>query len=257
MKGKRIDFLSADAAKFNELRDDWRSAASSCALSKAGLRVAAILPGYVSREYGYAFPTDRDLAGDITADEKTAKRGLLALETKGLIERKTRSKRNDRGTVVGRIRRIYLTMPEGTVLPFRPKGQSPKGQAEPKGQKRVTEGTPVCPDIPDRTTPDTKIRRERKVSSYVPAREGEPKGYEGDRSFLDAFDLTLMVMTDENPIGAGEIELIVQQAFDETTASNDLFMPFFWRDVCNLRTGDTAQWFMRRAGQLIHRRAAA
>lgn len=256
MTGKLIDFLSVDAARFNQLRDEWRSAASSCALSKAGLRVAAVLPGYVSREYGYAFPTDRDLARDITADEKTAKRGLVALEAKHLIKRETKSKRNDRGIVIGKIRRIYLTMPEGTVLPFRPKGQSPKGQAEPKGQKRATEGTPVCPDIPDRTTPDNEDRRERRVSSYVPAREGWPKGYEGDVKFLDAFDETFMAITDGKPIGAGEIEMLVHQAFDETTLCDDTFMPFTWSDVRALRSGQTAEWFMRRAGQLIHRRAA-
>lgn len=258
MTTHRIDFLSADAARFNALRDQWRSAASSCALSRAGLRVAAVLPGYVNREYGYAFPTDRDIAGDISADEKTAKRGLLALEGKGLIERDTKSKRNERGVIIGRLRRIYLTMPEGTVLPLRPKGQSPKGQPEPKGQKSSTEGTPVCPYIPDRTTPDNSIGSgRRRVGSYVPARENVPSPYRNDPDFLDTFDRIVMEVTDGKPIGAGEIDRIVQEAFDHTTDSSELFMPFHWRDVCALRTSETAEWFLRRTGQLIHRRAAA
>jgi len=177
MKGKRIDFLTVDDARFNALSDEWRSAASSCALPKAGLRVASVLPSYVNREYGYAFPKDSDLARDITADQKTAKRGLVALENKGLIERLTKAKRNERGAVIGRLRRIYLTMPEGTVLPFQPKGQLPKGQVSPKGQKQATEGTDGCPNIPDIDTPDKEIRSGRKELGSVPARDGCPVGY--------------------------------------------------------------------------------
>ncbi|MCX5579446.1 hypothetical protein [Kaistia terrae] len=64
-------------------------------------------------------------------------------------------------------------------------------------------------------------------------------------------------MTDGRVIGAGEIGRIVQEAFDKTTGSSPLFMPFFWSDVCALRKNDTEEWFRRRAGQLIHRRAAA
>lgn len=256
MKAQRIDFMSADAAQFNQLRDQWRSAASSCALSKAGLRVATVLPTYVNREYGYAFPTDRDLANDITATEKTVKRGLLDLEGKGLIERKTHTKYNEQGTVIGKVRRIYLTKPEGTVLPFQQKGHLQKGQAGQKGQKPATEGTPVCPYIPDRITPDKEIRREKKVSCYVPAREGCPVGYRNDDDFLDAFDRFLLEATDGRQIAAGEITRIVQRAFDAATDSSDMFMPFHWRDVCALRSSETAEWFIRRAGQLIHRRAA-
>lgn len=255
---KRIDFVSVDAARFNALRDEWRGAASSCALSKAGLRVATVLPTYVNREYGYAFPTDRDLANDITADETTVKRGLRALDEKGLIERNTYSKRNETGNVVGKVRRIYLTKPEGAVLPFTPKGQSPKGQASPKGQKRATEGSYGVPYIPDRTTPDKVTGSgERKLGSYVPARENCPVGYRNDDDFLDAFDRFLIEATDGKPIGAGEIERIVQQVFDRTTDSSDMFMPFHWRDVLGLTDGSTAEWFIRRAGQLIHRRKAA
>jgi DNA-binding MarR family transcriptional regulator len=254
---RRIDFLSADAAAFNVLRDQWRSAASSCSLSKAGLRVATVLPGYVNREYGYAFPTDRDLADDIAADETTVKRGLRALEGKGLIERETKAKRNDSGVVVGRVRRIYLTAPERTVMPFQPKGHSPKGQAQPKGQKRATEGSYGCPYIPDRTTPDKEIGSgEGNLGAYVPAREGCPVGYSGDDDFLDTFDRILIETAGFMPIGPAEIDLIVQRAFDKTTDSSALFMPFHWKDVRALRSGNTAEWFRRRTGQLIDRRAA-
>lgn len=251
MTGTRIDFLSVDAARFNHLRDRWRSVASSCALSKAGLRVATVLPGFVSREFGYAFPTDEDLSSAIGASNpSTAKRGLVSLEGADLIERKTMVKRDGKGEAIGRIRRIHLTLPQVKV-------QEVKVQPEVKVQKRGGEGSPVCTNIRDRITPDNEIRHERKVSSYVPAREGWPKGYEEDTNFLDDFDRFLMAATDSKPIGAGEIEQIVQKAFDAATDSSDLFMPFHWRDVLALRSGQTAQWFLRRAGQLIHRSAAA
>ena len=151
---------------------------------------------------------------------------------------------------IGRLRRIYLALPEV-------KGQEVKGQPEVKGQKTGGEGTPVCPNIRDRITPDKEIRRERKVSSYVPAREDVPSPYRNDPDFLDTFDRIVMGMTDGRPIGAGEIDRIVQQAFDQTTDSSDLFMPFHWRDVRALRSPETEMWFRSRAGQLIHRRAAA
>lgn len=249
MKGHRIDFLSADAARFNALRDQWRSAASSCALPKAALRLASILPAYVNREYGYAFPTDYDLARAIEKDVKTVKRGVAALDDAGLIDRQTMVKRDEKGEAVGRLRRIYLTLPEV-------KGQKVKGQPEVKGQNPGGEGTPVCPNIPDRITPDKETRREKKVSAYVPARENVPSPYRNDPDFLETFDRTVMAMADGRPIGAGEIERIVHQAFDHTTNSSDRFMPFHWREVCALRSSETATWFRGRVGQLIHRRAA-
>lgn len=262
MTAQRIDFVSVDAARFNALRDQWRSVASSCALSKAGLRVATVLPTFVSREFGYAFPTDEDLASAIgTSNPSTAKRGLVSLESAQLIERQTMVKRDPKGEAIGRLRRIHLTIPEVKVQEVKVhpdvKGQIVKGQPEVKVQKRQGEGSPVCTNIPDRITPDnSNSSGERKLGSYVPAREGCPIGYTGDDDFLDAFDRFLIEATDGKPIGAGEIEKIVQVAFDRTTDSSDMFMPFHWSNVLDLRTGDTAQWFMRRAGQLIHRRAA-
>lgn len=257
MTGKCIDFLSVDAAGFNQRRDQWRSAASSSTLSKAGLRVATVLPTYINREYGYAFPTNQDLARDIDCDQKTVKRGLADLENNELIERKTKLKRNDRGEVSGKVRRIYLTTPQVIAPPFHPKGQSPKDQAEARGRKRATEGPPVCPYIPDRTTLDKKIRREKKGISAVPVRKDVPSAYRNDTAFLDTFDETVMAMTDGQQIGAGEMERIVQQAFDQTTNSNDLFMPFHWNSLCDQRFNDptAAGWFRQRTGQLIHRRA--
>lgn len=158
---QRIDFASADAATFNALRDKWRSVAAGCALSKAGLRVASVLPSFVNREYGYAFPSDDDLANSIAAVAKTVKRGLSALDSAGLIDRETKAKRDASGVVIGKARSFYLTLTEGTVSAIPPKGQLPRGQVSPKGQKPSTEGAYGCTNIPDRTTPDIISNREQ------------------------------------------------------------------------------------------------
>ena len=83
-----------------------------------------------------------------------------------------------------------------------------------------------------------------------------PSAILNDTDFLDAFDHFFMEAIDGRPIGAGELESIVQLAFDQATDSDDMFMPFHWRDVLSLTKSDTADWFIRRAGQLIHRKAA-
>lgn len=114
-------------SEFNDYVDWWRSAASGGALSKAGLRVATVLPSFVNREFGYAFPTDEQLASEIKADAKTAKRGLAALDKANLIDRVVQSKIGLHGKVTGKSRRIFLCFPtEGTTI-AEPKGQTPKG----------------------------------------------------------------------------------------------------------------------------------
>lgn len=161
MNARRIDFKSADAARFNALRDEWRSAAAGSALSRSGLRVASVLPTFVNREYGFAFPTDEDIAKEIGKSRETVKRGLDALREFHLIERVTLPKRDRRGVVVGKVRRIYLTIPEQNFQPSpkgqlagSPKGQPPKGQPSPKGQFWPTEGSYGGANIPDSNTPD-------------------------------------------------------------------------------------------------------
>lgn len=256
MTSNRIDFLSADAARFNALRDQWRDVASGSALPKVAHKLASLLPGYVSREYGYAFPTDEQLSETIKATPRTVGRGMNALHAAGLIERQTMVKRDEKGEAIGRLRRIFLTMPNQAGERTISERTEVNGQPDVNGQNRVGERTHVVRIYPDRTTPDKENRRERKVSSYVPAREDVPSPYRNDSDFLDAFDRIVMDLTDGKPIGAGETERIVQQAFDQTTDSSDLFMPFHWRDVCALRSSETANWFRQRTGQLIHRRAA-
>lgn len=257
MKGQRIDFLSAEAARFNALRDQWRDVASGSALPKVAHKLASLLPGYVSREYGYAFPTDEQLAEIIKATPRTVGRGMNALDAAGLIERQTMVKRDEKGEAIGRLRRIYLTLPNQAGERTPSERAEVNGHPEVNGQNQAGERTTVVRIYPDRITPDKEIRREEKVSAYVPARENVPSPYRNDVEFLDTFDRIVMEMSDGKPIGAGEIERIVQGAFDRTTNSSDLFMPFHWRDVCALRSSDTEHWFRRRAGQLIHRRAAA
>ncbi len=251
MTAHRIDFLSADAAAFNALREEWRGAASGSALPKVAHKLASVLPGYVSREYGYAFPTDEQLADVIRATPRTVGRGMKALDAAGLIERQTMVKRDEKGEAIGRLRRIYLTLPatpgERTEV---------NGQPEVNGQNPVGERTAVVRIYPDRTTPDNKISSDRKVSSYPPARESYPIGYSGDDDFLNAFDRSLIEAAAFKPIRSTELEPVVQQAFDKTTDSSELFMPFHWQDVRALHSSDTAKWFIRRAGDLIDRRAA-
>lgn len=266
MTAVRIDFLSGDAARFNDLRDKWRSVASSCALSKAGLRVATVLPNYVSREFGYAFPTDEQIATDIQKDVKTAKRGIAALDDANLIEREIKTRTGNGGKVVGRNRRIYLCIPSSATGHVPPKGQNeaepkghlPKGHVPPKGQKSTTEGTYGCPYIPDTHTPDKESGSGiETVTVSLYARENVPSAYANDNEFLDTFDRIVIEMTEGKEIGAGEMSKICETAFNRTTDSSDIFMPFHWADVCMLRSKETEQWFYQRVGQLVYRRNAA
>jgi hypothetical protein len=257
MTKQRIDFLSVDAARFNALRDQWRDVASGCVLPVVAHKLASLLPAYVSREYGYAFPTDEQLAETIKATPRTVGRGMNALDTADLIERKTVVKRDDKGEAVGRLRRIYLTLPDQVGERTTSERTGVNGQGEVNGQDQVGERTTVVRIYPDRITPDNSNGSGARKHSAMPAREGCPVGYTDDFDFLDAFDQIVVEMTDGREIGAGEISTIVQEAFDRTTGSSPLFMPFFWSDVCKLRKNDTEEWFRRRAGQLVHRRAAA
>ncbi|SFJ58280.1 hypothetical protein [Aerobium aerolatum] len=254
---RRIEFRSADAARFNALREEWRVAASGRPLPKVAHKLASLLPGYVSREYGYAFPTDEQLAGLGKCSTRLIGKGMLALERAGLIERQTIVRRDEKGEAAGRIRRIYLTMPSerNTFMP-EVNGTEVNGTPEVNGTNWVSERNPVFRIYPDRTTPDNKSSIERKVSSYAPTREGFPIGYADDDDFLDAFDRALIETARINPTDFADLERLVQQAFDRTTDKCEMFMPFHWRDVRALRSGDTAEWFRRRADQLIERRAA-
>lgn len=296
MTGRRIEFPSDDAARFNALRDEWRGVAASLPLSASARRVATVLPTYVSREYGYAFPTDEQLAGDIKSDPKTAKRGLTALEGADLIERDTTTRRGA-GVVAGKMRRIFLCLPtEGTTEPVpkgqesaSPKGQPPRGQVENKGQKTPTEGTYGCPYIPDTHTPDLKIRfGDRKGSVYeedvpsvapVPSAQAVPSApaqksagrkfdplprnpypelgsWGSDTEFLATFD-RLVLEKSQHGVGAGEIRRICEEAFDETTRSSGDFMPVFWSDIVEVRTNNRVDWWLFRTSTLVHRREAA
>jgi hypothetical protein len=277
--GIRIDFVSVDAARFNALRDEWRGAASSCALSRAGLRVATVLPTFVSREFGYAFPTDDDLAGTMKMTPRTIGRGMNALDEAGLIERVTRVKRDERGEAIGRQRRIFLTMPKAEVNGQKSaevNGQEVNGQPEVNGQKWRCERTDVCPNIPDHITPDQETGRdERKVSVYAravpsagrsPARPTNrpapknpypyPKSWGTDGEFLAVFDRLVVEFTSDGDVGAGEIDRITGKAFDQATRERG-DMPFFWSEVPHIRDSTMADWFRFRAGTLIHFQEAA
>lgn len=257
MSGQRIEFPADDAARFNALRDQWRDVASGSNLPKVAHKIASLLPGYVNREFGYAFPTDDQLAETIKATPRTVGRGMNALDAADLIERQTMVKRDDKGEAIGRLRRIYLTLPNRVGERTISERTEVNGHTEVNGPNRVGERTTVVRIYPDSNTPDKRTgSEERKVGAYVPAREGTPPIYGKDIEFLDTFDRLILEMTDGKVIGAGEIAKILQQAFDQTTDSSDLFMPVHWAEICALRSSETADWFFRRTAQLIHRRAA-
>lgn len=256
MAGTRIEFPTDDPKRFNALRDQWRDIAAGSKLPKIGHRLANVLPKYLSREYGYCFPTDIDLAETINTTARSVGRGMASLEEAKLIERQTIVRRDQKGEAAGRLRRIYLTIPIRVGERTGSERTEVNGHSEVNGPIRVGERTDVCPNKRDKYTPDNKNRSDEEVHVYVPAREGYPKGYINDDEFLDVFDKTIMDMTDGRQIGAGEIEQIIEQAFNRTTDSDDKFMPFHWVDVCGLNSSETQNWFRSRTGQIIHRRAA-
>ncbi|MCX5579445.1 hypothetical protein [Kaistia terrae] len=140
MTKQRIDFLSVDAARFNALRDQWRDVASGCVLPVVAHKLASLLPAYVSREYGYAFPTDEQLAETIKATPRTVGRGMNALDTADLIERKTVVKRDDKGEAIGRLRRIFLTLPHQAGERTTSERTEVNGQAEVTDKIRQVNG---------------------------------------------------------------------------------------------------------------------
>jgi hypothetical protein len=257
MKSTRIDFPTDDPARFNALRDQWRDIAAGSKLPKIGHRLANVLPKYLSREYGYCFPTDIDLAETINTTARSIGRGMVALEECGLIDRKTIVRRDQKGEAAGRVRRIYLTLPNRVGERTGSERTEVNGQSEVNGQNRVGERTDVCPNILDSNTPDKKIRYEEEVHVYVPAREGLPPIYGNDLPFLEAFDRAIMELTDGKEIAAGELEHLLEQSFYSATKSDADNPPIYWSDICALRQPETQTWFRRRAGQLVYRKKAA
>lgn len=253
MSKQRLDFASADPARFNQMQEQWRRAASGADLSKVGHRLASLLPDYINREYGYAFPTDEQLAEIIGNTPRTVGRGMKALEETGLIERLTIVRRDEKGEAIGKLRRIYLTLPKSDERTVRGERTEVNGQSEVNGQNRVGERTTYVRIPSDSNT----LSREKNSKTVSVEREDCPVTYRGDVAFLDGFDRAVLALAGGRALAAGELSGLVQEAFDRTTDSSDSFMPFHWRDVCKLRKRDTEHWFVRRAGQIIHRRTAA
>jgi hypothetical protein len=232
---ERLPFNSADAGSYNAMRDRWRELALGWKLSKAGHRVAALLPTFVNREFGYAFPTDQQIAELLNTSTKTVKRGMTDLDQAGLIERETRPKRDDKREVIGQERRIYLTVPEVT------------GHVRGEGTKGGGEGTHGVPIIRTISLSMKEVRSNARGLADVPS------PFTGDVAFVDAFDRMLIAQTGGK--AGGNIERVVQQAFDAATYSDPAFMPFEWRSVCRLRADHARAWFIQRA-ELLLRRAA-
>jgi hypothetical protein len=265
----RLEFASADAAKFNAMRDQWRDIAMGANLPKVAHRIASLLHGYVSRELGYAFPTDEQLAEKLNCLVRTVRKGMLALARAGLIERETTFKRSSTNEAGGRNRRIFLALPSDRPTPEVIGPSTVIGPAEVIGPKRVSD-RPTVGRISLTYTPDADFAGndvEVAHSVRMPAREGNAGVYHGDVEFLDAFDQEIIKATSGRQIGAGEIAGIVGQAFDNATASDPMFMPFHWQSVVHgskqpnrsaaLRWKATEDWFHRRAGELFLLRSAA
>lgn len=240
--GRRIDFASADAAAFNALRDRWREVAMGAKVTKAAHRVAALLPSYVNRERGYAWPTDLELAELLNTSIKTISRGMNELDRGGLIERQTRVKRDEKGEAIGKERRIYLTSPEVNGQPG-----DVNGHDESEGTKGLGEWTDAVSIYLTDTLGTKNVGSTR-------ARESVPSPYTGDVAFIDAFDRTLVAQTG-GKLG-GDVEATVQRAFDAATDSDDAFMPFAWSSVRRLTSNAAAEWFVQRTRTMLREQAA-
>ncbi len=286
-KGTRIEFPADDAAKFNQLREDWRRRACGARkLPKIALRVASILPDDLNRSDRYCYPTDEQLATKLDTSTRNIGKGMKALEAAGFIERETIVRRDQKREAAGKLRRIFLTLPElaggerntspdvnGTEVNGTPEvnGTVRVGERNSSGRCERNDGVPNTSDsTPDKDTSDnSRGRDESKVGVY--ARKAEPKGqvksrpnpypspgsWGDDVDFLAAFDRFVVELIGDGEIGAGELERITQEAFDKATDSDEMFMPVHWRDLCALRTGTHAEWFRYRASSFAHGRAAA
>lgn len=297
MAGNKIDMAKRPPAVFNDLKETWLRRAMSSNLPRPAIRIAAVLPGYVNREFGYAFPSDMELADAITTSARNIGKGMRALEDADLIFRQTRVKRDDNREAIGRERRIFLTLPKPKPLSLvegerntssEVNGTEVNGMPEVNGTKWAGERNDGVPNIPD-STADFKTRHEdRKVGVY--ARESErnepdpsvpvpspdervdasvsassplligeiPPPFEDDIDFVRAFDRFMIELTEKKEIGAGELETITATAFNRATESDDLFMPMDWEGACKSGGATRAvEWFRQRAGQHVHRRKAA
>lgn len=116
---ERLRFAPGDKFAHSTAQKHWRREATATDLPSSARRVAAVLADFLSFEHGYCWPTNDELAGEIRASARTVENGIAALDKAGLIERKTRVKRDEKGEAIGRERRIWLTRPEvnHTVLP--------------------------------------------------------------------------------------------------------------------------------------------
>jgi hypothetical protein len=228
---QRIDFVTVDAGTYNALRDRWRELALGSRLSKAGHRVAALLPQSVNRKLGYAFSTDKQLAELLNTSTRNVKLGMTGLDRAGLIDRQTRPKRDEKKEVIGRERRIYLTWPDVKVQVHEVKGQ---GNSEgTNGQCEGPYGVPIF---------RTDSQGCKKDSSTQP-RDALLDTFVADIEFLDAFDRILVEQT--GGTSTEDVERITQHAFNAATSATGQ-MPFNWRSVCLLTSNNVRNWFLQR-----------
>jgi hypothetical protein len=249
----RVSLPKDNPAAFAKGIETWRKGVAASSLIKSGLRCASVIPNYINRTHGYCFPSDQELANKLDTSTKTVKRGIKALDQSGFIERQTMRKADGNGVAIGRLRRIYLTLPEVKGQVSRVKGHF----GEVKGQKGHSEGTYGVPITSDKVTFDkgtsnNEIPR-RKVGasqSGVYARKSVPPIYGTDTHFLDRFDQEVLRLTSGIEIGAGELESYTRTAFDRTTDSTGDFMPLHWNDHALSIHPNVKDWFRHRAGEL-------
>lgn len=109
---ERLRFAAGDKFAHSTAQKHWRRESTAMDLPSSARRVAAVLADYLSFEHGYCWPSNEELAAEIKASARTVENGIAALDKAGLIERKTRVKRDEKGEAIGRERRIWLTRPE-------------------------------------------------------------------------------------------------------------------------------------------------
>lgn len=112
---ERLTFPAGDSFAHRTAKEAWRRETAAATLPSAARRIAAVLSDFLSLSRGYCWPTNEDLMAAISSKKATVENGIAALDKAGFIERRTETRRDEKGEAIGKNRRIWLTRP--TVNP--------------------------------------------------------------------------------------------------------------------------------------------
>ncbi|MBB4003170.1 hypothetical protein [Aurantimonas endophytica] len=260
-----IDLVVDKPADYHRGLEAFRAAVNANPrLPKVAHQVASGLASNINRHFGYTWRTDQQIADEIGTSKRNVGKAMLALDNYGHIVRQTKFRQADDHRAGGRMRRIHLCVP--TEIPtakaharnaiVRNKRQNEQNtSAGMNGTNRVDERNDLRRITCNHITPDTSGLDIVKVGSYAGAGARETVssiglGWSDDESFLSVFDdlmrSSLRQVDSINPNGPNFLGL-VGKAFDDTTASSDLFAPIDWRMACAVREGTVRSFFLNRA----------